>query len=252
MLEVPVHSGRVERLLWAIVVTLGMAGGQATPEARPTYFSTLEPGATLPSGAACADRIRRTGWESRPENRGANHTRGIRGVRIDGADAAFQAEFGPRLDGDFLGTTDQIIRWGACKWGFDEDITRARAVEESQWRQSHLGDQSDDPEACALIGMSAPCWTSYGVLQVKATVHRGTYPVAKQSTPFNVDYALAWQRACYEGAFGHWLGGGYGPGDEWGCVGAWFSGKWYDPAARRYIERVRRHLAGRAWERPDF
>lgn len=252
MLEVPVRSRRGRRLLRAVVVTLGIAGCQTMTEGRPIYFATLEPGSALPTGHACAERIRPTGWEPRPENQHANQTRGITGVPIDGANANFQARFGPRLDGDFAGTTEEILRWGACKWGLDEDITRARAVEESRWRQSQLGDELDDPEACAVIGMSAPCWTSYGVLQVKGTVHRGTYPIAEQSTAFNVDYAQAWQRACYEGAFGHWLDDGYGPGDEWGCVGAWFSGKWYDAAARRYLERVRGHLANRAWERPDF
>lgn len=252
MIERPVRSGAGKGLLWVALASLGLIGCQSVPAASPTYFATLEPGSVLPSGADCVERIRPTGWEPRPENRNANHTGGITGVPIDGADAAFQAEYGPRVDGDFAGTTEEILRWGACKWGFDEDITRARAVEESRWQQSQLGDESDDPEACAVIGMSAPCWTSYGVLQVKGTVHEGTYPTAEQSTAFNVDYAQAWQRACYEGAFGHWLGDGYGPGDEWGCVGAWFSGEWYDAGAQRYIERVRRHLANRAWERPDF
>ena len=29
--------------------------------------------------------------------------------------------------------------------------------------------------------------------------------MSRQSTPFNVDYALAWQRACFDGDF-TWLG----------------------------------------------
>ena len=31
------------------------------------------------------------------------------------------------VDGDFAGTTDQLIQWAACKWGIDEDIVRAPA-----------------------------------------------------------------------------------------------------------------------------
>jgi len=53
--------------------------------------------------------------------------------------------FARRIDGNFTGTTDEIIRWGACKWGFDEDIVRAVAVNESYWRQSQLGDLVNGP-----------------------------------------------------------------------------------------------------------
>jgi hypothetical protein len=122
-------------------------------------------------------------------------------VLIDGASASFNAKFGYRVDGNFTGATDEIIQWGACKCGFDEDITRARAVEESYWRQSTRGDKSNNTRTCNLIGKTAPCWRSYGLLQVMGTQHKGTYPLAEQSAAFNVDYALAWLRACYEGAF---------------------------------------------------
>jgi len=76
-----------------------------------------------------------------------------------------------------------------------------------------------------------------------------------------VDYALAWRRACYEGDFA-WLNhvsAGYAAGDEWGCIGAWFSGRWYDgepdrdhSGSRWYIRAVQRHLDRRTWERADF
>ncbi len=190
--------------------------------------------------------------EPRPLNDEANHMRGRSGVAIDGASADFNRTFRGRVDGNFTGTTDEIIQWAACKWGFDEDVTRARAVQESYWEQSKLGDRSDNAGTCALIGKSAPCWQSYGILQVKATVHKGTYPLAEQSTAFNVDYALGWLRACYEGAFSHWLGDDYAPGDEWGCIGAWYSGKWYDGGAAGYIGKVKAHLAARVWEEPHF
>ena len=232
--------------------TIRRAPEPAAPPSMSGEFQTLPPGSRLPSAADCAASVRRSGWEPRPQNAAANRTMGSSGAKIDGADASFNARYASRVDGDFVGTTDEIIQWGACKWGFSEDMTRARAIQESNWQQSQLGDKSDSPVACATIGQAAPCWQSYGLLQVKGTVHEETYPLAKDSTAYNVDYALAWLRACYEGAFGHWLDNGYGAGDEWGCVGAWFSGNWYDSGARHYIEGVKQHLAKRAWKRAQF
>jgi hypothetical protein len=80
-----------------------------------------------------------------------------------------------RIDGVYTGTTDEIIRWAACKWGFDEDIIRAVAVNESNWNQSQLGDfLNGSPQ-------------SYGLVQVKKTAHVGTYPASQKSTSWNVD-----------------------------------------------------------------
>jgi hypothetical protein len=33
----------------------------------------------------------------------------------------------------------------------------------------------------------------------------------------------------------------------WGCVGAWFSGGWYDSGAVNYINGVKTALAQRTW-----
>jgi hypothetical protein len=59
----------------------------------------------------------------------------------------------------------------------------------------------------------------------------------------------------YDG--GSWLYGGqtvgqiaavYGwPYVLWGCVGAWFSGGWYDSGAVNYINGVKTALAQRTW-----
>ena len=68
-------------------------------------------------------------------------------------------------------------------------------------------------------------------------------------------YAL--RRACFEG----WdtsqgdratAARPYTANDEWGCMGAKFSGNWYDAGAIGYIARVQGELAGRVWERSDF
>jgi autotransporter family porin len=249
----PLPEGRPSGFAGCLAVAcLLVVAGASAAAATSHRFVTLEPGSELPSGAACAELVRRSAGEPRPQNERPNHTQGITGVNIDGAADWFNEAYAGRVDGAFTGTTDEIIQWASCKWGFDEDITRARAVQESYWRQSEVGDRTEDTEACAAIGQSSPCWQSYGLLQVKGPIHDDTYPVARDSTAFNVDYALSWLRACYEGAFSEWLPDDYAPGSEWGCVGAWFSGEWYDPSAKQYIEEVRVHLTERVWEQPDF
>ena len=140
-----------------------------------------------------------------------------------------------RVNGHFTGTTDEIIQWASCKWGFDEDLTRAQAVAESDWRQEHRGDHGQ----------------SVGLLQVKSaakgTPHRYTWPYSRTSTAYNVDYALGWRRACYEG---HFAEGGWLPsssrGDLWGCVGLWYSGDW-QRNERSYVASVRHFLRDRPW-----
>jgi Putative Ig domain len=223
----------------------------AVSSSSTAYFGTLPPGSTLPSDSDCSSRVRYSSWEPRPDNYTANHTTGITGVQINGASSSFNSKYAGRINGSFTGTTDEILQWGACKWGLDEDIQRARATQESWWHQSQLGDYTTSASLCSVIGKSAPCYQSYGLLQVKPTIHIGTWPYAQTSTPFNVDYALAWQRACFEGAF-TWLGNGYGAGDIWGCVGAWFSGSWYDSGAQAYISSVKNHLANKQWLQPGF
>jgi hypothetical protein len=88
-------------------------------------------------------------------------------------------------------------------------------------------------------------------MQVKsareATPHRYTWPLSRTSTAFNVDYALSWRRACYEGFFaqGRWLPA-TSRGDLWGCVGVWYSGTWHRGDSR-YLAAVRRALRTRPW-----
>lgn len=226
----------------------GAGTGENANPIAPSYFGVIAVGGSLLADTSCASLVRRTGFEPRPANATPNATViGALGVSVDGASATWNGANAGRITGAFTGTTDEIIQWGACKWGMDEDLTRARVFVESRWNQFQLGDPTADPGLCASMGQAAPCHQSFGVLQVKGTVHEGTYPASAQSTAWNVDYALAWQRACYEGAMG-WLGNGYAAGDVWGCVGAWFSGRWWDAGARSYVDEVRTELAARRWE----
>lgn len=208
-----------------IVDVAGYMTGPAPPQAGPTcapdptappaqHFGTLPPGTPLPSAAQCAAQVRAAA-EIRPENDTANHNRGgpaFANTRSDWSGFS-------RVDGDFSGTTDEIIQWAACKWGIDEDIVRAQIVKESYWYQSTNGDNGE----------------SWGLGQVRTTAHGSAFQYAavnaRNSSAYNLDYTYASWRACYEGVY-TWLNtvehnGTYAAGDVWGCVGLWFSGRWY-------------------------
>jgi hypothetical protein len=220
---------------------------QATPNA-PERFSTRPPGATLPSGAWCAERVRPAG-EIRPENASVNNTRGTN-----------PNDQYPRVDGDFVGTTDEILQWAACKWGIDEDMVRAQAVVESTWRVSTEGDLSSDQSQChpQVRKSNGPCPQSVGLLQVKYNHHGSAYEDANaiRSSAYNVDYAYAVWRECFEGRT-TWLntvdrGREYGPGDLEGCMGRWYAGRWYTSNAVTYINEVKRIFGLRRWESTEF
>ncbi len=243
-------------ILLIAVALVGCAVGRS-PERAPEAtrhedpaFETLPPGSELPSAGSCARRVERAGLarEVRPENEAANHS-----IPEDLAlppwpdfwDPLANQRFVPRIDGAYTGTTDQIIAWAACKWGFDADLVRAMAVAESSWRQSFVGDQVDDPALC--VGQyTVPCPTSFGLLQLKHITRPGSWPYSHVHTAFNVDYSLAVLRGCFEG-WVTYLGNGYGAGDLWGCVGWHYSGEWKDDEAIRYMESVREHLESKPW-----
>ncbi len=224
---------------------------------------TLPPGAPLPGDAACAAAVVRSAWEPRPDNAAANATvptaAQLDAFRADAwggvADPA-NAVLRQRVTGAFSGTTDEIIQWAACKWGFDADVIRAQAAVESWWRQDTAGDLTADPTLWppgATCDDAAHCYQSYGLLQIKWVYWHSAWPMARDSTAFNLDAALAWRRVCYEGYI-QWLSApgtagypSYGPGDLWGCMGQWFSGGWYDAGAVGYVARVRQDLADRVW-----
>src|SRR4029077_15426596 len=100
-----------------------------------TRFVTLPPGSARPDGAQCAARVRRSPWEARPENTAANHRipqpAQLRKLYATPRQSGAPALSLTRVVGNFTGTTDEIIQWGACKWGFDEDLVRAIAMDES-------------------------------------------------------------------------------------------------------------------------
>ena len=219
-------------------------------------FGTLAPGSTLPTGAQCAALVRAAPVpaEIKGVNRTANATPGSTPAGVTGLQA--------RVDGGFTGTTEQVLRWAACKWGVDEDVVKAQAAIESWWRMDTRGDLGTDPTRCppghglGVDGTPGQCPESWGLLQIRYPYNLPAFPDAIRSSAFNADWAYASFRSCFEGEM-TWLNtvervGTYAAGDLWGCVGVWFSGRWHTAAAEGYIVRVKDYLAQRIWTTPNF
>jgi hypothetical protein len=229
----------------------------------PAYFRTLPPGTTLPSGAQCAKWVR-----ARPiaENKGMNAPYNqVKGQRVGNGFLASdepQADqlIAPRINGNFTGTTAEILRWAACKWGISQDIVFAQAAVESWWRQTTLGDWQ--ASGCApghgpgADGMPGLCPQSWGILQTRYPFYPTGWPAIATSTAMNADTAYAVWRSCYDG-YQTWLNtvshvGTYQAGNVWGCVGRWKAGRWLTPEAQQYIAKVKHYVRIRVWTRSYF
>ncbi|MBW2527920.1 MAG: hypothetical protein JRI23_27315 [Deltaproteobacteria bacterium] len=243
--------------------TTGQGGGGG---AGTDYFGTLPAGAALPDDDTCTSLVRRSDWEPRRDNEVANHTTPTADELAfyatgswSGQDPEADTTIRSRVTGDFVGTTDEIIQWGACKWGIDEDVIRAMAVKESGWHQDGRGDWTTDQQYCPPGTWEGDgCYQSYGMLQVKWRYSQETWPMSRDDTAFSLDYVYASMRSCLEGYIA-WFDAAetagypdYAPGDLWGCVGRHYSGSWYDQGAIDYIAAVEEILADRPWEQSDF
>ena len=238
---------------------------RSSAQAAPAQFGTVRPGELLPTGSQCATWVRaRPMTENKGVNARANRTTGhaVDGSLFSGDTAAAARVIAPRIGGRFTGTTQEILRWAACKWGIDENIVYAQAAIESWWRMDTLGDWGTDAAACApghelgADGRPGECPQSFGVMQDRWPYTKQGWPGYGRSTAMNVDIAYGIWRACYEG-YETWLntverGQDYGAGDSWGCIGRWFSGRWHTAAGEEYVGRVRDYLAQRIWRTPDF
>jgi hypothetical protein len=248
----------------------GTPGSSSTPTPSPAptsvaHFSTLPPGSVLPSDGTCAAEVK-----ARPENKGVNAaynmTTGGQGLPASffpsSDDARAATQIAPRVSGNYTGTTDEILQWAACKWGIDEDVVRAQAAIESWWHQNALGDWGTDPTQCppghglGVDGTPGQCPQSWGILQNRWPFEQASWPGIQRSTAFNADTAYAIWRACYEG-YELWLnnvphGQPYAAGDQWGCVGRWFAGRWHTAPADGYVVNVQSYLSQRIWETANF
>ena len=240
-----------------MLLAAGLAASCAPYSPPPSggHFGTLGPGASLPSDSACASRVRNVP-ENRSTNKPYNDRRGTQ-KHLTSPYPLFS-----RVDGNYTGTTDQILQWVACKWGIDEDIVRAQAAAESWWDQRSIGDFQSDRSACVpghgigADGHPGQCPASVGLLAITYRYFGNAFNEAINSTAHNADYMYAWWRSCYEGDI-TWLndverGQQYRAGDVWGCVGAWFAGRWHTPAAEGYISHVKDYKNERIWTKPEF
>ena len=172
--------------------------------------TTWRPVGSRPLSDAAAKALVTHRPEIRPKNARANHDRPSRrspafhrAVYKGGPDAGRRVvALNPllkRVTGRFRGTTDEIIQWGAIKWGIPEDVLRAVAVRESDWHQGRRGDRRDGVHARRYPARSRidsdSVYESMGLMQIKwrpnGSLNPGTEPLRWKSTAFNVDYAAA-------------------------------------------------------------
>jgi hypothetical protein len=253
-----------------VAVTATRAGPATTAAAaKRVFFKTLPPGARLPSSAQCAKLVNASPEGevksvNKPDNKRTGRHVGKKFFpTTPGSDNPLAEKLlAPRINGDFTGTTIDILRWTACKWGISQNIVFAQAAVESWWRQTTLGDFGTDAAAClpghkiGQDGTPGQCPQSYGILQNRYPYEHGGWPQIATSTAMNADAAYAIWRACFDG-YETWLntvprGSQYHAGDQWGCVGRWFAGRWRTSAALGYIAKVKQYLREKIWLTPDF
>jgi len=229
----------------------------------PAYFHTLKPGTKLPTGSRCAKWVlARRVPENKGVNRPFNRTIGNRVGKhfFSGDKPQANGWIAPRINGNFKGTTEQILRWAACKWGIDQNMVFAQAAVESWWRQTTKGDWASSGcppgHGPGVDGRPGLCPQSWGILQNRYPYEKTSWPGIEKSTAMNADTAYAIWRACYVG-YETWLntvdrGSTYRAGDAWGCFGRWFAGRWHTHAAQQYIGKVRQYLREKIWTTKNF
>ena len=127
-------------------VIIPKATSPSFASSSPHYFGLAPLGAALPrSDAYCASHVQPMA-ENVPANEGANHDIPPAGTNFDWGpsttgNAALKANFA-RVDGNFSGTTGEILEWAACKWGWDQDYAMAEAIDESVWKQSQMNNNA--------------------------------------------------------------------------------------------------------------
>jgi hypothetical protein len=194
------------------------------------------------TSAAAAKLVHRSSWEPRPQNYTANHTKPTAAQLAEWRSQS-QMPYANLVDGQFTGTTDEIIQWAAYKWGLPVEVLRAVAALETWWDQSFVGDNGD----------------SFGIFQVRRPYHCfGECTIVRESTAFTADYYGGIIRSYYDGKE-TWLntvsaenGAPYAAGDLWGSIGAWASGRWHDAHAEEYVAAAKGYLASKPWLTPEF
>jgi hypothetical protein len=138
-----------------------------------------------------------------------------------------------RVDGQYpavLGatpSTDMILRNAACKFGLDEDVMRAQAMQESGWQQGGAGDLRTGSGSCIQGGfgslynqaiaepdgnviptVSNGCCQSWSLVQTKVFYQWMTWPMIMRDTSFATEYLGATARTCMDGGYVNYMSGG--------------------------------------------
>ncbi len=216
------------------------------PSATPSpvaHYSLSGPGISLPSESACAASV---SANSAPENAPWNANDGTgynSNAGIASTPSYFYANAGSQLgypnadfaqvDGQYAGTTDDIMRVYSCKWGEDEDWMRAQSWIETGWHQdcaamhggsgcNENGDYNHPDGICygLVAGLSDSgfavtngggqyvfgnffglgAYASWGIIQSKsACAEYYAQPMLALSTSWGEDYEGAKFRSCMNG-----------------------------------------------------
>ena len=219
----------------------------SAPVAEARIQKTMPVGWGPRTSKAAAKLVDRSKFEPRPQNRADNHRRPGKKLLRSWRKQS-EMPYKRYVDGQFRGTTDEIIQWAAAKWGINTNLMRAVATVESWWEMDTRGDSGD----------------SFGLYQVRRPYHcRGDCRIAGKFTAFNADYYGGIIRSYFDGTQ-TWLnspgvreenGKYYKAGDLWGSIGAWYSGRWYPPANSglpTYFNDIKMRRAEVTWRQPYF
>jgi hypothetical protein len=248
---------------YQVVVTMGTPTASAVPTATPTPASATDDAnavdnLNIPTSAELA-----TFAASNPVPEVSNG-----------------ANYWPKVNGQFPDrSTRAILAWGAAKWNFSLPLVEAIADVESGWLEGAHGDLEHDSSLPGFATCACPNGGSWGIMQVakcgkvdlpstcSAEGWDQTYPLSATSTAFNVDFKLAYMRACMDGNIaylksdtptaGHlaYAAAVAQPTSNdllYGCVGQWSSGGWWDADAIKYVNQVQAAMTSLPWLRPGF
>jgi len=216
------------------------------PSAAPSpiaHYALMAPSVSLPTESTCAASV---SANPEPENAPWNANDGTgynSNAGIANTPSYFYANVGSQMgypnadfakvDGQYAGTTDDIMRVYSCKWGQDENWVRAQSWIESGWHQDcaamhggsgchENGDNNNPDGTCSglVAGLSNSgfavtnssgayvfgnsfglgAYASWGIIQSKsACAEYYTQPMLALSTSWGEDYEGAKFRSCMNG-----------------------------------------------------
>ena len=213
-----------------------------TTTAPPTgRFETLPPGSPLPSDAECAARVRPAAEVRAGQRPVQNATpRRRRPLSNDRAlrPGHRQLHRDHRRDHP-VGRVQVGLRRGRRAGPVGHRVV----VGPARRRRPHVEPASCPPgHRIGADGHPGQCADSWGLQQVRYSTFRWAFPTAPTIVADHVDGVQPRHRAGRSPqllrGLETWLntverGRDYAAGDLWGCVGMWFSGRWYTPAVGR-------------------